>query len=99
METINKALQDFFSLNDNGETSPKTLWAAHKAYIRGRIIQISTQIKQKRSDIIKYLEKEYTTLRASHTLDPSKVSIALLDKAKLDLNLILTTQVEKAIRW
>lgn len=39
---LEKELQVFFRVNDNGEVSPETLWAAHKVVIRGKFIQISS---------------------------------------------------------
>ena len=57
--TINKALKEYLSINDTGYILIKVLWAAHKAYIQGKIIQISTQTKQ---DWVERLEMEYAAL-------------------------------------
>lgn len=57
----------------------------------------SFRLPHKSNGNIERLEMEYKALWASHKWDPSKIPIALIDKAKLDLNLALTTQAEKAI--
>lgn len=72
------------------------LWAGHKAFIRGKIIQIASQCKCERKADIEWLEKAYVTLKAQHKRN---LSGAQIDKARLELNLALTTKVEKAIRW
>ncbi|PIO40409.1 hypothetical protein AB205_0134110 [Aquarana catesbeiana] len=96
---LETALQEYFTLNKTENTSPEMLWVAHKAFIRGKLIQISTQIKrEQRADILR-LDAEYNKLKASHKKDPSKTPSSLIDKARLDLNLALTAKAEKVIRW
>lgn len=96
---INKALLEYFALNDVGDTSAEVLWAAHKVTIKGKIIQIASQFKRERkADIVK-LEQAYSSLKAQHKRNPSGIIISQLDAARLDLNLALTARAEKQIQW
>lgn len=62
-------MQEYFSLNDMQEVSPETLWAAHKAAIRGVLIQISSQtLKAHQADVVR-LEKEFQDLSKNHKLN------------------------------
>lgn len=70
---IEKALQEYFALNKTEGTSPELLWAAHKAFIRSKLIQISTQVKRERRADITRLDREYAELKAIHKKDPSKI--------------------------
>lgn len=99
IENLNNALREYFFLNDNDEVSSEVLWAAHKTYIKGKIIQISSKTKRDGRADIERLDKEYAALQNSHKGDPTKVPIALLDRPRFDLNLALTTQAEKVLRW
>lgn len=80
-------LQEYFKLNNVEDISAETLWAAHKAFIRGEIIQIATQTKQERKADIEQIEKNYIATKRilSGTL------IAQINKARLELNLSLMT--------
>lgn len=49
---ISDHLTEYFTLNDVDEISPVTLWAAHKAVMRGHLIEIaSTRKRQKLKEI------------------------------------------------
>lgn len=48
---IARELENYFELNDTGEVTGSTLWKAHKAYIRGILIQS----RKKRRDLRKYV--------------------------------------------
>lgn len=48
---LEKEIREYFRVNDNGEVPPETLWVA---VLRGKIIQISTKLKQERqADLVK----------------------------------------------
>lgn len=95
---LEKAIKEYFLLNNIAEVSPETLWAPHKATIWGKLIQISTHLKRERMGIDR-LEKEFTQLRRLHKQDPKMAPMAKLDARRLSLNLVLTTKAEKNIRW
>lgn len=63
---IEKALNEYFIINDQTDISPEMLWAAHKVTIRGTLIQIATRIKKERQlDVLK-LENTFSDLKAKH---------------------------------
>lgn len=43
---IEKNIQEYFLLNDVNNISPSSLWAEHKAAIRGKLIQISSRLRK-----------------------------------------------------
>ena len=43
---IKQSLREYFDLNDNGEVSPSILWEGGKAFIRGKIIEITSRLKK-----------------------------------------------------
>lgn len=96
---IEKAISDYFTLNDTADVSAETLWAAHKATIRGKLIQISSQIKREHRVDIDNLEKTFHKLCSEHKRDPVRVPVSRLDAARLELNLALTVKAEKRILW
>lgn len=79
--------------------SAETLWAAHKATIRGKLIQMSSQRKKEKIAEIEKLERDFTGLCKQHKRDPSKVQIAQLDAARIALNLAHTVGAERSLKW
>lgn len=57
------------------------------------------RLKEKNRQVSQKLEKAFSTLRAKHKRDPTKVSIPHLDAARLSLNLALTPKAEKSLHW
>lgn len=68
---IQGALQEYFRLNDVGDVSVETLWAAHKVTFRGKLIQIEGQQQRDRMGDIERLEREFCDLRKQHKKDPA----------------------------
>lgn len=95
---IDKALSDYFSENDTGSVSPGCLWAAHKAVLRGRLLQLSSQLKERSAEVLR-LTANFRLLSKSHKQHPTLDSLAKLDLARVKLNLSLTTSAEKHLRW
>lgn len=91
---VERAINDFFLTNDVEDVSPDTLWAAHKATIRGEFIQISSKIHRARMADIDWLEEEILTVGKQPKRDPKSTSTA-----KLALKLVLTSKGEKSLRW
>lgn len=77
---------------------PATLWAAHKTVIRGKIIQLFSLLKREHRAAIDKLTKEFHA-KIKHKCDPIQVSRNKLETARLSLNLALTTEAEKCLRW
>lgn len=96
---LENAMKEYVHFNNMDGISAETLWAAHKATIRGKIIQIATKLKKERASDVEKLERDFAALRKHHKKDPSTVQIAQLDKARLVLNLALIVKAENSIRW
>lgn len=96
---IEKHIQEYFLLNDTDDISPSTLWAAHKAAIRGSIIQISSRIRKARKMDIDRLEREFSSLSKLHKSQPSYSTTKRLESARTALNLALTAIAEKSLQW
>lgn len=94
---IEKAINNYFSLNDMEGVNPETRWVAQKATIRGKLIQISFKIRQAHKVEVNTLEKEFLTIRKQHKKDPKSIPEAKLDAARLKLNLALTLRAERSL--
>lgn len=46
---ISNKLKHYFQENASPEVSPGTLWEAHKAFIRGKFIELGSRKKRKRT--------------------------------------------------
>lgn len=67
---IEKGLQEYFLLNDVNNISPTSLWAAHKAFIRGKIIQIASRIHTARKAEVEWLEKRFSAIKYTTQKQP-----------------------------
>lgn len=63
---IRKELENYFVVNDNGEVSGATLWEAHKAFIRGVLIEMGARRKKERSEKIQKLIADLAGLQQKH---------------------------------
>lgn len=79
--------------------SSVSIWAVHKATVRGKIIQISSQLNKKCKSTIQTLERKLQPLLRLHKrrLDPS--TLKLIEQTRLALNFTLTTRAEKSLHW
>lgn len=94
-----QAIDQYFELNALPETPISVVWTTHKAVLRGKLIGIaSAQNKMNRQwilDLTTELDILYkNTSRQSH--DSMRVEI---DQKRLELDVLLTTKAEKALRW
>lgn len=96
---IERELKEYFLRNNVEGISAETLWAAHKATIRGKLIQMSSQRKKGKIAEIEKLERDFSALCKQHKRDPSKVQIAQLDAARIALNLAHTVGAERSLNW
>lgn len=75
--------------------SPAVNWAAHKAIIQGKLIQLTTKAKHARENTIKW-ETDLEDLMHEQRAVPQVDIRHKIDVAKLAMNLSLTTRAEKA---
>lgn len=96
---LEKDIWEYISINDTVDISPCSLWSAHKAVIRGKIIQLSSRLKCKRQSEVLKLEKEFKEFSSSHKQNPTPTTLTNLESTRLALNLALTSSAEKHRRW
>ncbi|CAH2314166.1 UDP-Gal:beta c beta 1,4- galactosyltransferase, polypeptide 1, gene 1 isoform X1, partial [Pelobates cultripes] len=98
-QTIQQELTNYFETNTGSVPSTNTLWAAHKATIRGTIISAASA---HRRQTLRELEQHLTSLRtieAKHKRTPSQ---SLLDQIKLHQHAIksyMAKDSQKALQW
>ncbi|CAH2221328.1 Hypothetical predicted protein [Pelobates cultripes] len=71
VEKTRQSIQDYFTDNKQGDTTPLTCWEAHKVVIRGQIITTCATRKREATQATVALSKEIAALEAKHkrTLD------------------------------
>lgn len=63
---MEKELEHYFATNETEEISGSTLWEAHKAYIRGILIDVGARNKRERTGKIKNLIEEIFKAEQEH---------------------------------
>lgn len=107
---IRKELENYFLVNDNGEVSGSTLWEAHKAYIRGVLIEMGARKKRERREGILNLTGEVDKLEQEHKKQsgqqPCEVYQQLITKRtelkkalELDSRIAYSRFVRDRYRW
>lgn len=74
---IERAITDYFHNNDVDEVSPATLWAEHKATVREKLIQLSSQIIYTSRADIEHLERDFLNLSKQQNNGTLKLSSCL----------------------
>uniref|UniRef100_A0A803TV15 Reverse transcriptase domain-containing protein n=1 Tax=Anolis carolinensis TaxID=28377 RepID=A0A803TV15_ANOCA len=100
IDKIKAMTREYFSINDNGETSPQTVWDAYKAVARGFFIQLNSS-KRKQKDLEwsrlnKEIEGKEKELKTNPKNQELKKNLALLLKMKEKRDL---EEVAKQIKW
>ena len=67
---IEKGIQAYFEVNKSTDTSPAITWAAHKATIRGQLIQLASRLKRTREQTILRLEDDLEALLSEQHRNP-----------------------------
>ena len=99
LNDIHEASKDYFNLNTGTVSSPVTLWEAYKAVLRGHVIRIASQRKRERTQARRALEQRLEVLSSAFKQTPSPANRRLLDAARTDLDLCLTDEAERTLRW
>ncbi|XP_044155343.1 zinc finger protein 3 homolog [Bufo gargarizans] len=92
-------LKQFFQLNDTPDTDPMNLWLTHKAFMRGKLIQVASRLKKDRSSAQVTLESRLAKLVRAHQQTPSLYLLKEIKDTKSQLNTLLSNNTEKALRW
>lgn len=95
---ISKHLWEYFQMNLDTVSNPFTVWCAHKAFIRGILIQLCSRIKRQRSSQFEKLLGEIRILESTNKKNPSQSTCATLSKLRTDLRSLLIERHDKYIR-
>lgn len=96
---VSQAIKEYFTLNALPETPISTVWTAHKAVLRGELISIYSACNKLNREKIVALSTEVDSLYKNTEalkLEATRISI---DQKRLELDALLTTKVEKSLRW
>lgn len=96
---LSERLTEYFRHNDIEEIFPTSLWAAHKAVMRGRLIEISTSRKWQKQHETRKLTSDLEKLYYRHTQTPSQELLLQINKKRRILDDILSEHTEKSLRW
>lgn len=91
---LEKELCEYFLLNDKDDISPSSLWGAHKAVMRGKIIQLASRVKHEWQVDVANLEKGFKSLSKAHKHNSTSDSFAKLEASRMTLN----SSAEKHLR-
>lgn len=78
---------------------PTPIWTAHKAVMRGHLINIASAKNQSKLIDIKTLTKELDRLYNKHSQSPSPDLFNQIQEKRKALDILLSADTEKALRW
>lgn len=90
---INKIIDDFLALNDNGEVSDSTLWEAFKATMRGYIISYESSKRREQIRKQKDLEREIKRMEEVHVNSLVQSDYNKILKLKNEYNAITQEEI------
>lgn len=95
---INDELQHYFRDNSHPEISPGTLWEAHKAFIRGKFIELGSRKKRERLHQQSELIHEIADLERQHKSGLSLAVFNTLSKKGEELKTLLHLDRKRQFR-
>lgn len=98
-QQITKHIEEYFSHNSTEEIPPSSLWSAHKAVLRGHLINIASVKNKTRLSDIKRLTKDLYSLYNTISQTPSQDLTRQIQTKRQELDLILSTNIEKSLRF
>lgn len=98
-QDLSKTLDEFFLLNPVQDTSISTTWVTHKAFMRGKLIEIAASKNRERNKKIQTLTRELDTLYKNPQNLHNHNTKLIIDQKRTELNTILSTNAEKALRF
>uniref|UniRef100_A0A8C5MRY5 Reverse transcriptase domain-containing protein n=1 Tax=Leptobrachium leishanense TaxID=445787 RepID=A0A8C5MRY5_9ANUR len=93
------ALDQYFTENASEEMSPATVWAAHKAVIRGHFIKIATFRKKQKLSLALDLQAQLHRLEQQHKADPTPSGLVALNEVRRALKQLFLDDVAKSLTW
>lgn len=97
-EELNSHLSDFFTHNVDSVSDPTTVWLAHKAYIRGILIQMCSRAKKTKSHRIEQITSTLDALHSANSTNPTQAALKQILSLRLELKSLLLDTYEKSSR-
>uniref|UniRef100_A0A8C5MLT6 Reverse transcriptase domain-containing protein n=1 Tax=Leptobrachium leishanense TaxID=445787 RepID=A0A8C5MLT6_9ANUR len=98
-ETMNLDLTAFFERNFTPGMATTTVWEAHKAFMRGKLIAIASRRKRERAAETVSLTAKVGDLEREHKRTGDATLLRELLEARGSLNILLSRQVQAALQW
>lgn len=93
------AIGEYFQLNSTPDTSSATLWLAHKAVLRGHLIQIAADRNKEKWKQILASKEDLQGIYKIHTNTHDPLIDNLISQKRSELDALLKHKTEKALRW
>lgn len=92
-------MEYYFTANDTGEVSGSTLWEAHKAYIRGILIEIGARKKRQRTEKTQKLIEEITRAEQEHKKHQGHHQVLYLKvvNKRVELKMVMEQETRKTL--
>uniref|UniRef100_A0A8C5PW08 Reverse transcriptase domain-containing protein n=1 Tax=Leptobrachium leishanense TaxID=445787 RepID=A0A8C5PW08_9ANUR len=94
---IQESIKTYFSDNRDGAVPPPTVWEAHKAVLRGRLISLASCKARERRKEIEELHTEIRQLEIEHQLTGDAVTYTRLLHSRTQLANTLNPRLQRAM--
>lgn len=94
---IQKRLTEYFDINMPTASNPSTLWTAHKAFVRGVLIQLNAQTRRQRIQQLTELLNKIEHLKKINKVSPTHFNSDKIFMARNDLKTFLNDKHAKSL--
>uniref|UniRef100_A0A803J5Q1 Reverse transcriptase domain-containing protein n=1 Tax=Xenopus tropicalis TaxID=8364 RepID=A0A803J5Q1_XENTR len=95
---IKTILQEYFKHNTTPDMSPQTIWLAHKATLRGELINISKGIRKQNEERQNSLEQKIKQAEITYHKNPTQKLKKQIQKDKNDLTQLVLAKTEYRLK-
>lgn len=95
---VEHQLKEFFLINQESVSNPFSLWNAHKAFVRGILIQQGARVRRMRQQHTTRIINQIDLLEKQNMINTSTSLIDQITKLRTELRLLLLEDFEKATR-
>lgn len=88
-------LKTYLEFNDNGEVNLAILWDASKAFLRGKIIALSAELKKIKAKRLSDLQEKLKCLEQVHSINKDSSTLEQMRPVKQEIDKILIEEIEK----
>lgn len=99
MDWLTNHLDNYFALNLLPDTSPTTLWTAHKAVMWGHLIHLPSKKHRTKLADLRSLTKTLDRLYNHYNQSPTPNLLEHIKSTKNALDTLLSEDMERALRW